>query len=617
MKSPKINSRTILTMFCAIALALSMLPRRVDAKAQPKGVILILIDDIGYGDIDALYPSSLKTPKLDRLHARGVRLTDFHVGTTCSPSRGSIMTGRSVNAGHVWHTICGREILRENEQTMAEVFRANGWKTGIFGKWHLGEGYPFSPRFRGFDVSIIHGGGGVGQGPDYWGNDYYSGVDFDGKPTRADVYMENGKLITADKHCTDYWFERAKQFIKKSVSQDKPFFCYLPTNAAHGPFNAPHGYKKGFDGLIENIDDNMGRLDDFLAREGLMDDVLLIFTCDNGTAGRRHGGLRGAKGSHYDGGHNVPCFWRWKKGGIGGTAAAARNVPYLTSGMDLLPTFMDLFGLTRPAGGRTLHGVSLKKMLLDPKHVPAERTIVVDTQRGDDLVKWKRACVMRDEIKDGAVVNKWRLIRGSARATFELYDFLADRDTNDNIAANNQATVKALTADYESWWKEISPGWEAYPPFVLNTDHEHELTLFAHSWIRGGGSPWHQNHVRNATPGSRLHAIRFDRAGRYLFELRRWPREDGGAIDGPSSSGGGKVIPAKKARINIAGIGKQTAAVKSGSPSVVIEMDVPAGKQTTLATAFLDEEGKVITGAYCVYIRRVGDAAGADSDGNR
>ncbi len=153
----------------------------------------------------------------------------------------------------------------------------------------------------------------MGQGPDYWGNDYYSGVDRNGKPTKADVYLENGVPVTADRHCTDYWFERAKQFIRQCVSEDKPFFCYLPTNAAHARSTHRHGYKDGFDGLIENIDDNMGWLDDFLAAEGLKDDVLLIFTTDNGTTGSRLGGLRGKKGSHYDGGHNVPCFWRWKK----------------------------------------------------------------------------------------------------------------------------------------------------------------------------------------------------------------------------------------------------------------------------------------------------------------
>ena len=220
--------------------------------AQPKGVILVLIDDIGYGDIAALTPSDLKTPKLDRLYGESVRFADFHVGTTCSPTRGSLMTGRYLNAGGVFHTIAGRSRLVEGEQTMADVFKANGWTTGIFGKWHLGDGYPFYPRYRGFEKTVIHGGGGVTQMPDYWGNNYYAKTNFYGKPTTADVYFENGKPVTADEFCTDYWFKRAKEFIKDSVNRKKRFFCYLPTNAAHGPCNAPHGGKRNFDGLIEN-----------------------------------------------------------------------------------------------------------------------------------------------------------------------------------------------------------------------------------------------------------------------------------------------------------------------------------------------------------------------------
>ena len=212
-----------------------------ESPANPKGIIFVLIDDIGYGDINALTPGDLETPSLDSLYRESIVLTDFHVGTTCAPTRASLMTGRYVNAGGVWHTIAGRELLREDEQTMAEVFKANGWATGIFGKWHLGEGYPFAPRFRGFDVSVIHGGGGVGQGPDFWDNDYYTGVDFDGKKTQADTYFVNGIPTPANKFCTDFWFDRSMKFVKQNVDAGKPFFCYLPTNAAHGPFNAPHG----------------------------------------------------------------------------------------------------------------------------------------------------------------------------------------------------------------------------------------------------------------------------------------------------------------------------------------------------------------------------------------
>ena len=191
-----------LNLLFGLLLFVLQLPSFSLAQSKPKGIVLVVIDDIGYGDIACLSPSDLETPSLDSLCKQSLRFTDFHVGTTCAPTRASLMTGRNVNAGGVWHTVSGRELLRENEQTMAEVFQANGWRTGIFGKWHLGEGFPFSPRFRGFDLSVIHGGGGIGQGPDYWQNDYYSGVDFKGNSNPADVYFKNGKTVAADKFCT-------------------------------------------------------------------------------------------------------------------------------------------------------------------------------------------------------------------------------------------------------------------------------------------------------------------------------------------------------------------------------------------------------------------------------
>ncbi len=583
-----------------------------EERPVPKGVIFVLIDDIGYGDIDVLHPSSLETPNIDTLYRQSVRLTDFHVGTTCSPSRASLLTGRSVNSGGVWHTIAGREILRQNEQTLAEVFQANGWNTGIFGKWHLGEGYPFSPRFRGFGTAVIHGGGGVGQGSDYWKNDYYSGVDFQGNPNSPDVYLANGKPFKADQFCTDLWFDQAKQFIKRSVDQGKPFFCYLPTNAAHGPFNAPYGFKKGFDGLIENVDHNMGQLDQFLSAQGIKDDVLLIFCSDNGTAGDRLGGLRQQKGSHYDGGHNVPCFWRWKAAGLAGSPDAAADISGLTSSMDLFPTLLDLFDLERPSGGQPLHGISLKPMLLDPNYVPVQRTVVVDTQRDADFQKWKLACVMRDEVINGKIVHKWRLIRRAEQAESELYDFLVDRGTGNNLLEDeaqegSQSLVASLSDSYEAWWKDVSPGWQIFPPFVLNDQMESELALFAHSWIGETSSPWHQGLVSRAAAGTGTHAIRFDQSGRYQFELRRWPREDGGLIAGTNSTGGGTALPVVKAKITLAGVGEIDKSVAKEDAAVTFEWNVQAGEATTLTTAFLGENGSVLSGAYYVYIRKLGD----------
>ena len=132
-----------------------------------------MTDDQGYGDLACHGNPWIKTPEMDKLYQQSVRLTDFHVGTTCAPTRSGLMTGRNCNEVGVWHTIIGRNFLRQGEVTIANILKDNGYRTGIFGKWHLGDNFPYRPEDRGFEEALIHGGGGVGQTPDYWNNDYF------------------------------------------------------------------------------------------------------------------------------------------------------------------------------------------------------------------------------------------------------------------------------------------------------------------------------------------------------------------------------------------------------------------------------------------------------------
>ena len=288
-------------------------PAETRAAARPN-VVLVMTDDQGYGDLACHGNPWIRTPNLDRLHRESVRLTDFHVSPLCTPTRAGLMTGQNPVRLGAWGTTWGRSLPRRDAVTMADLFAASGYPTGCFGKWHLGDNYPFRPQDRGFTEVLIHGGGGVGQTPDYWDNDYFD-----------DTYFHNGKPEKCRGYCTDVWFDAAIRFIESN--RDRPFFAYVPTNAPHGPFHVAQKYSSlysadpnvpntNFYGMITNIDENMGRLTAKLDELGLSENTILIFTTDNGTAAGFRGGkgfnagMRGTKGSLYEGGHRVPCFIR-------------------------------------------------------------------------------------------------------------------------------------------------------------------------------------------------------------------------------------------------------------------------------------------------------------------
>ncbi|WP_435895164.1 sulfatase-like hydrolase/transferase [Oceaniferula spumae] len=589
------NTRLLILIFIAL-ISLS-------AYGQPAGVVLVVTDDQGYGDINALFPSSLDTPNLDALHAESVRLTDFHVSPTCTPSRAALMTGRYNNAVGAWHTINGRSQLRRGEVTMGEVFKANGYKTGIFGKWHLGDNYPFQPRFRGFDVEHIHRGGGVSQMPDYWGNDYYSDVLFDGSPAVPDTYFKQGLPVVADEFVTDYWFTQAAQFITESKNAGEPFFCYLSTNAPHAPFNAPNGGKSGFDGLVENIDDNMARLETLLTNLGIKDDTLFIFMTDNGTAGNRLAGMRGTKGSRFDGGHRVPFFLRWKNGGFAGTAATAMDVPSLTAHIDVLPTLIELCGLTPVTAGLPMHGSSFVAAL-NGTPPTTDRVVITDSQRVESLAKWKDCSIMMDDFDEsGQLLHKWRLTRANGGAAFQLHDILTDPNQNANLLNSFPSVASELEAAYELWWAEVTQGSDDYTYTVCGSDQEPRTILYSHDWHLGGSATaFNQSQIQNGANVNGVWAVEFEKAGRYRFELRRWPEETNATLGG-QVAGTGATLPIASSEISAGGF-FQSQAANPNEVASVHYLNLPAGK-TTMQTWFRDSNGNQLAGAYYVYVELV------------
>ncbi|MBN2329786.1 MAG: arylsulfatase [Candidatus Omnitrophica bacterium] len=568
---------------------------RTASKTRPH-VILIITDDQGYGDLACHGNPLIRTPNMDRLHGESVRLTNCHVGPTCAPTRAALLTGRYCNSAGVWHTIMGRSLLRDNEITLADVFLENGYSTGFFGKWHLGDNYPFRPEDRGFQEVVRHGGGGVTQAPDIWGNNYFD-----------DAYYHNGKPQRYEGYCTDVWFDNAIRFIQQN--KNRPFFCYLATNAPHSPFNVSRQYSRLYDendavpnanfyGMITNIDDNIARLEKALQQLDLRDDTIFIFMTDNGTAaGFRNGqgfnaGMRGTKGSEYDGGHRVPFFIRWPNGNLQG----GRDIERLTAHIDVMPTLIDLCGL-RPPADAVFDGASLKALLSQSGLDWPNRVLVTDSQRVDHPVKWRKSAVMTD---------RWRLVNRD-----ELYDMTSDPGQKNDAAAQHPDVVAWLREEYEKWWERVSKDFDDYCEIIIGSDHENPTCIVSHDW-HGESVPWNQQQIRSGMTGNGFWAVEIARDGKYEFQLRRWPIEEDMPINSsiPASSpvpGGfqypaGKEIRVTQARLKIADL-DITIPVKRYDKAAIFIMELKAGK-TFLQTWFSDDENQS-RGAYYVYAKRL------------
>jgi arylsulfatase A-like enzyme len=599
----------------------------VSAATPPTGkpnIVLIMTDDQGYGDLGYTGNPIIKTPQIDRLAAESSQLTDYHVAPTCSPTRAALLTGHWTDRTGVWHTVNGRSMLRENEVTLGQLLKDHGYATGMFGKWHLGDNYPYRPEDRGFTEVYRHGGGGVGQTPDLWDNAY-----FDGK------YFHNGKIVEAKGFCTDVFFEQASRFIRESVAKGQPFLAYIAPNAPHSPFHAPQAYLDryagqepaiaAFFGMITNIDDNVGRTRELLRELGIATNTIFIFTTDNGTAtGERifNAGMRGKKGSEYEGGHRVPFIFHWPAAGLNRKHVSDT----LAHAVDLVPTLLDLTGAPKPAGLK-FDGVSIRS-LLDPaaaNRAWPDRFIVTDSQRVRDPIKWKQTAVMSQE---------WRLINGK-----ELYAIKRDPGQTNDVAAANPAQVAKMTAFYDAWWAELEPTFAQTTEIHLGHPAHPVVSLTGHDWIQEALPPWNQQHIRlaqglveapstakgknekaKAAPGSpsakATHqghwAVKVVRDGTYEISLRRWPVEANQPITAalpaepnvPGASkafraNAGAAVPAVSAALRINGKTLGTKPVTANDTHVTFTAKLTAGSHQ-LAPIFMTAKGDELGAYYAV-----------------
>ena len=484
--------------------------------AAPPNIILIMTDDQGYGDFGVTGNPIINTPHLDQLARESATMTDFYVSPVCSPTRANLLTGRYNYRTGVVDTFKGRSMMYSSEVTIAEVLRDNGYATGIFGKWHLGDNYPLRPTDQGFQETYVHLGGGLGQPSEP--------IENQRRYTNPILFHNNQKVETRG-YCTDLYFEAATRFIDQSLAQRKPFFAYIPTNAPHSPYHdVPEALYQKYRrmdltpimvdeavsaddvarifAMIENVDENVGRLMDHLERKAAAENTIVIFLTDNGPNSRRFvGPFRGRKNEVHEGGVRTPLWIRWPA-----RLKAGESNDRVSAHYDIMPTLLEAVGIAVPEEV-ALDGRSLLKLLEGKSMDWPDRDIFIQAHRGNEPVP-RHHMLMRNQ--------RWKLLRASgfgnetppAGTPFELYDMENDQGETNNLAEQRPEIVEAMLQRYQTWFEDVSstrPENYAPPRMHLHATLNPELILNSQDRRElADGYEWH---------------IALDQPGTYEIEL--------------------------------------------------------------------------------------------------
>ncbi|MBP6603545.1 MAG: arylsulfatase [Verrucomicrobiales bacterium] len=477
----------ILFFRCFVLLFLAL---GSSAHAQLEGtkpnIILVMTDDQGYGPLGRHGHPWLKTPNLDSLYDQSTRFTRFLVAPTCAPTRSSIMTGRHPEKNGITHTILERERMTLEATILPQALKTVGYTSGIFGKWHLGDEKEYQPDQRGFDEVFVHGAGGIGQSYEC------SCADVPENKYMNPVIRHNGKFVQTEGFCTDVFFTAAMGWIKDKSELKEPFFAYVTTNAPHGPFIAPAKNVKrftdvgfgeeqaGFYGMVENIDENMGRLLNKLEEWKLTENTVLIFMSDNGMTGGGSGkpgvdlapgypfynaGQKGLKGSTDEGGARVPFFIRWT-----GKIEAGKDIDRIASHIDLFPTFAALTGAPLPEN--QVEGRSLLPLLEGKADNWPDRYLfnhVCRWQTGADPMNYKDVnySVRNQQYRytagnaggggKGAKAKQGEAATKPVPGKPALYDMIADPGQTTNVIGEHPKIAAEMKAAFDQYWREAVP----------------------------------------------------------------------------------------------------------------------------------------------------------------
>lgn len=493
------------TLLCALVLGCAPVQSPEGAAAgaaERPNIVLVMTDDQGYGDFGFAGNPVIQTPHLDALAAQSAHVERFYVSPVCTPTRASLMTGRYNYRTRAIDTYIGRAMMEPEEVTIAELLHDAGYATGIFGKWHLGDNYPMRAMDQGFAESLVHRGGGIGQPSDPPGGE--------GRYSNA-VLFRNGTREGTTGYCTDVYFSAAFEFMEQAAAEGRPFFAYVPTNAPHGPFHdVPEDWLEHYRqvdlsaaladpgqaneqvldrlarsyAMISNIDDNIGRLTARLEELGLAHNTLLVFLVDNGPdRDRYNAGLRGRKGTVFEGGIRSPLLARWPARLLAGKEPVDRIAAHI----DIAPTLLQAAGVEPPAGlhldGRSLLGLLAGDV--DATTWP-DRTLYLQFHRGNEPIPFHSFA---------AVGQRYKLVHPSPRGegdwngelALELYDLETDPGETRNLIAEFPEVAAEMSDAYLAWFEDVSstrPDNYAPPRIVVGTDHESVTVLTRQDWRR-------------------------------------------------------------------------------------------------------------------------------------
>ncbi len=547
-KHENIVSHTLL--FSVLAFS-SCQSGKIEEEKQPN-IIIILTDDQGYGDIGCHGNPDIITPNLDKLAAESVRLNRFYVSPVCAPTRASLMTGRYALRTGVYEVHNGGCIMDSEEYTIAELLNENGYKTAIYGKWHLGDNYPCRPGDQGFDEVFMHLAGGIGQPGDDPENYHDNKLPFE---ERKHSYFDpkiyhNGKMVDTRGYCTDVFTDKAVQYIENQ--KDTPFFIYLAYNAPHDPYQVSENYLKMYENLkihpdnygekgqpfpemdsikprgdftdyenarrlyamVTNIDDNVGRIRAKLEELDLEENTMLIFLGDNGPQwGRRYkAGLKGAKGSILEGGTRVPCFVYYP-----GKNWINKDVDVPFAHIDFLPTVADICGFEIPQRFQ-LDGISFRSAV-EEGILPKERFIFNEYSSGFPQNSNKTFNI-------SAISGDYKYLaydRGGQEHEHQLYNIKDDPKELNNIASENKAMLNEFRQKTGIWFDDVVRELKSKQIYaIVGSQFQDTVILSRSEWKGelGRANKWDYQDAYGTWD------IEFAREGDYRFILQqreRWP----------------------------------------------------------------------------------------------